>query len=170
MSPLNPLIWTFSIICLSKGVQNPMYPISLNIKDVVCPSNPFLPDSPIYCATSTLALLLFRPLFWLLLDLHYSQLREYVLPGFQLQVSLLDTFVKNWLLEYEIELKPTYQHSYLFTYICESSESSDNESQFATKLKNWNCDQQQSLNINLIAKQIFWSFFMSKNMCHKLLP
>ena len=68
-----------------------------------------------------------------------------------LLVSLLDTLVKKWLLEYEIELKPTYQHIYLLTYIYESSESSDIKSQFATKLKNWNCDQQQNININLIA-------------------
>ena len=78
--------------------------------------------------------------------------RQLVCWSVGLSVSLLDIFVKKWLLEHEIELKYTYQHTYLLTYICESSESSDSKSQFATKLKNLNCDQQQNININLIAK------------------
>ena len=81
-----------------------------------------------------------------------------------LSVSLLDTFVKKWLLDYVIELKLTYQYTYLRTYICESRESSDNKSQFATKLKNWNCDQQQNLNINSVAKQLYWQFFYDKKI------
>ena len=85
-----------------------------------------------------------------------------------LSVSLLDSFVKkltfrlfNW--------TKTYLPTYLPTYFCESRESSDNKSQFATKLKNWNCDQQQNLNINSVAKQLYWLFFYDKKICHNFL-
>ena len=65
-------------------------------------------------------------------------------------------------------LKPTYQHTYLPTYlICDNSESSessdsgdsnDSKTQFATKLRKWNWEQQQNLNKNCV-KTSMWQFF-----------
>ena len=71
----------------------------------------------------------------------------------------------------ETYLKPTYQHTYVLTYLCDSSESRDNgdindrKTQFAAKLNHWNCEQQQSLYKKKITakKNLATLFFGQKN-------